>query len=1237
MGLNPQQERIVKTLEGPLFVSAGAGSGKTFVLTQRIMHALRPGSKPQDQWADPSIPEPFLDSIDQVLAITFTEKAAEELKERIRAALLKEGMEAEAAKVDSAWISTIHGMCSRIIRAHALDLGLDPTFGVAEYAEDLKRSAVEHVLRRAVLEDAHGAGAYDELLAAFDLEGSGMSHSATSLMAILTKILSAVSSSVYGLDAFEQVKARPSHRLLMEVYRVIAETPSYANAEAAQVALAALDAYASSAKDLPALRACFSACDKLNKRARGMGKDEKAAVDALRIERTAFFAEAYLAQRGPALDQLMSLAAEVQREFDELKSQKSLLDNDDLLTRAYDALKNDPIVRAEFAGRFKMVMVDEFQDTAQQQVELVSLLCSPSGRELCTVGDAQQSIYRFRGADVSVFRNKKREVTHSGAVYSLETNYRSHADILSFADKIFEGGDTNPLGRDFLHLESCGEEQRSGARVLACEATTRRQAVLVAGGDGATRATCKAQAVATRLARLREEEGFAPSDMVILMKQLTHADVYAQAVRAAGMPCVVSGGTSVFRKAPEINAITALLMFLANPDDGQQGLMPLLSSPMFGLGATELLALATHVDEQSRIVDSRTLTGSVFLSGELLEVFGDLPLLARAREVLGRALSRVGRDSMAVIVRDAVHESGWLYRLEQQGRAQDRAVAANVLKALDIVEQESAGREFAPRLVARAFANHIQHIKESPATLNGADEDAVRIMTVHASKGLEFPVVVVAECDGISGDGDLLQLRECDGSIRWAAMPSRHALASDKDMLEVPVLDEDDGEDGRPREMPATAAGAYAFMKRENRQLDYEEAARLLYVALTRAREVAILAMGARSASELVPGHATSLLGEVLSRILPVDEGNDGLPDLAAGHLDFSDSHTGDFQLVVLDEEFHYPAKKGVHRTYAGAEFGLDARHEADNADLPIVERMAAVLADVAEKQAAGIDAVAEEQEADERAAQKDAAAPRRFTLVKPASVETCVIPSVHSPRSSYSYSSISRELHAVAEDRDAGTAARAVFDEGTDGEVVAGRHGFEQALAAAEASGIVRGRDDGASDATALGSVFHDACQWMIEMGADAVPADRLDALCRFWGCSAVQRGRIEVALERWYGSEVRAEALAWPVVRAEVPFFSRGMDGLTEQFAPFAEGAIDLLCTDPCHPECALVIDYKTGGSAAETPEQLQEKHHLQAQVYADVLHKQGYANVTLKFVRVEQPDPLSPSQPQVVTYEL
>lgn len=1192
--LDAKQERIVKTLEGPLFVSAGAGSGKTFTLTQRIMYALRPGSKPQGQWADPQVPEPFLDSIDQVLAITFTEKAAEELKERIRAALIDEGMDAEAAKVDNAWISTIHGMCSRIIRAHALDLGLDPAFGVAEYAEDLKRAAVEHVLRRAIAEDATGAGAYDDLLAAFALENESGSYSARSLMAILFKVLSTASASVGGLGAFCQVRPAPSHVALMEAYREIALAPSYANAEAAQRALDALDAYVGSARDMEALRTCFASCDALSLRGRGMGKDEKAAVAEVRRERILFFAESYLGMKGDALSQLMDLAADVQAEYEALKAEKSLLDNDDLLTRAYDALKDNPLVRAEFAGKFKMVMVDEFQDTAQQQVELVRLLCGADGRELCTVGDAQQSIYRFRGADVSVFRRKKKEVERSGqgVSCSLDVNFRSHADILAYADKIFEGGEGNPLGRDFLHLDSCGEATRKGARALVDPTTARRQAVLVAGGSSQERAQHKARAIAERFARLRAREGFAPGDMVILMKRLTDADVYARAVRAAGMPCVVAGGTSVFRQAPEVGAITALLAFLANPDDGQKGLMPLLTSPMFCLGATELLALATHIDPQTGIVDSRTLTGQVFLSGEIMEEFGELPLLTRAREVLGRAVRRVGNDRVADIVRDVVNESGWLFRLERSGQAQDRAVAANVLKALDIVERESAGHAFAPRLVARAYESHIAHIKESPAALNGADEDAVRIMTVHASKGLEFPVVAVAECDGISNDGDALQAVEREGRTYWSALPNRFDLADDADMLTVPELDEDNV----THEVPERAAEAFAYMKRENRLLDYEEAARLLYVAITRAREVAILAFGVRFATELVPEHPTSLVGEVLSRILPVDQGNDGLPDLGAGRLDFSDSKEGDFQLIALSE-LNYPAKKGVHRTYSIEEFGPDA----------------------------GVDANGAAPEGSGLSAGGEGAGSRHVAIVTPAAVDYRLVPAERSSRASYSYSSISRELHAEAEDRD--VAVGTPQGEGSDA-ADSGSH---------ERSSSQAAHAGDATDATNLGSVVHDACQWMIETGSDEVPVERVDALCRYWGCTSEQRVRIDAAIDRWRGSKVRAEALRWPCVRAEVPFYSRGMEELGDRFGAYAEGAIDLLCTDPSDSGHALVIDYKTGGHADETPEQLREKHALQARVYADVLHKQGYGHVTLKFVRVEQPDPTDPTQPQVVTYNL
>ena len=161
--LMPQQLQVVKTLDRPLFVSAGAGSGKTFTLTRRIVYALSPESGP------------FVEHLDQVLAITFTKDAAAEIRDRVRRALIEEGMDEEALTVDDAWISTIHGMCSRILRAHALELGIDPEFTVLTDTDELMDQAVEHVLGRATAPDAAPqlAASLKALYAWYPMAGEG--------------------------------------------------------------------------------------------------------------------------------------------------------------------------------------------------------------------------------------------------------------------------------------------------------------------------------------------------------------------------------------------------------------------------------------------------------------------------------------------------------------------------------------------------------------------------------------------------------------------------------------------------------------------------------------------------------------------------------------------------------------------------------------------------------------------------------------------------------------------------------------------------------------------------------------------------------------------------------------------------------------------------------------------------------------------------------------------------------
>ena len=1211
--LMPQQLQIVKTLDRPLFVSAGAGSGKTFTLTRRIVYALSPESGP------------FVEHLDQVLAITFTKDAAAEIRDRVRRALIDEGMDEEALTVDDAWISTIHGMCSRILRAHALELGVDPEFTVLTDTDELMDQAVEHVLARATAPDAAPelAASLKSLYAWYPMAGEGGPFGAgTTIKGLVRELLELSSQLPGGMDDVRVARGQADTSALADAYRA-ALGASKAATEKAQVALDAIDAFEASGKTMADAARLMMSCT-MPRASKAFPKEQ---VELLKAEAADAFINIVLACGGPALDALLGLARSVEAEYRALKASQSALDNNDLLRMAYEALRDYPAIRAAYEGRFKMVMIDEFQDTDQMQVDLIRYLTGAGERALCTVGDAQQSIYRFRGAEVEVFRRQERKVGASGAVEAaagagaaaaadapagelvkLVRNFRSHDEVLRYVARVFDGDDGG-LMQGFLDLEASDGRKDT----LAADAS-RRQALFVAGGSTQDRTLAKARAIAERFRSL-SDAGQPQGGMVLLLGRMTNADVYAQAFRDQGLDCVIAGG-SVFAQAAEVQTVRALVCALANPADTAQGLMPLLASPMFALGAQEFLALATKLDSETGETSRRNIDAGI-MSDSDVPGLQDLPLVTRAREVLRYALRRVGRDSFAAIARDVVNASGWFVRLAQRG-PEGKAIAANVLKALDAVAEAEAEFGNSPRSIALAFDRFLAG-KEAPGALNEEGDGAVRIMTVHASKGLEYPVVAVAECFGVRKSSGAAQMGRVEGGAQVVALPARfdgvkladgtfvkgddvkkqfeHAFKGKGTSLWLPPeLMEDVCATGSPAE-------AFARLRNDDLQLSLEERARLLYVAMTRARELVILAMDAGVSRGKVTAPTfdveTDLTYDVLRRILPTDALD--MPQLDADRLVFDNSQPGDYELISL----------------ANFTFGEQA-FEA-NASLDAEGRLVRG------------DAEAEGADADTRAAVPGPADPEpdAFELVYPQAVGvrmgTCPYPA----RDSYSYSSIAAALHAEAEDRAA--EACVPMDEAGDDAESDGSEMTDADVATVEPAG----------NPMALGSAFHAACQWLIEMGADELPTERADALARLWHLTPEQRERFDVALDRWLKSAVRAELLSWPCVRAEVPFFSLGCeDEDIARYGAYAEGAIDALATNPADPSRALVIDYKTGGTPDETPEQLQEKHALQARVYSDVLHKAGFETVTVKFVRVEQPDPtlfVEPAEPQVVTYNL
>lgn len=1203
--LMPQQLQVVKTLDRPLFVSAGAGSGKTFTLTRRIVYALSPESGP------------FVEHLDQVLAITFTKDAAAEIRDRVRRALIEEGMDEEALTVDDAWISTIHGMCSRILRAHALELGIDPEFTVLTDTDELMDQAVEHVLGRATAPDAAPelAASLKALYAWYPMAGEGGPFGAgTTIKGLVRDLLELSSQLPGGMDDVRVARGQADTSALADAYRA-ALGASKATTEKAQVALDAIDAFEASGKTMEDAARLMMSCS-MPRASKAFPKEQ---VELLKAEAADAFINIVLACGGPALDALVGLARAVEAEYRALKAGQSALDNNDLLRMAYEALRDYPAIRAAYEGRFKMVMIDEFQDTDQMQVDLIRYLTGAGERALCTVGDAQQSIYRFRGAEVEVFRRQERKVgltaapdvaaatdAPAGELVKLVRNFRSHDEVLRYVARVFDG-DTGGLMQGFLDLEP-SDKRKDKLKAKA----SRRQALFVAGGSTQERTQAKARAIAERFQAL-VKAGQPQGDMVLLLGRMTNADVYAQAFRDQGLDCVIAGG-SVFAQAAEVQTVRALVCALANPADTAQGLMPLLASPMFALGAQEFLALATKLDDQTGETSRRNIDMGI-MSDFDVPGLQNLPLVTRAREVLRYALCRVGRDSFAAIARDVVNASGWFVRLAQRG-PEGKAIAANVLKALDAVAEAEAELGNSPRSIAFAFDRFLAG-KEAPGALNEEGDGAVRIMTVHASKGLEYPVVAVAECFGVRKSSGAAQMGRVEGGAQVVALPARfdgvkladgtfvkgddvkkqfeHAFKGKGTSLWLPPeLMEDVCATGSPAE-------AFARLRNDDLQLSLEERARLLYVAMTRARELVILAMDAGVSRGKVTAPTfdveTDLTYDVLRRILPT--GSLDMPQLDSDRLAFDNSKPGDYELISL------------------ADFTFGEQVFEANASLDVEGRLVRGDADAADNAARSTVPGPADPE------------PDSFELVYPQAVGvrmgTCPFPA----RDSYSYSSIAAALHAETEDRAAET--RVPMDEAGDDAESDGSEMTDADVAAVEPAG----------NPMALGSAFHAACQWLIEMGSDALPAERADALARLWCLTPEQRERFDVALDRWLKSAVRADLLAWPCVRAEVPFFSLGCeDEDIARYGVYAEGAIDALATDPADPSRALVIDYKTGGTPDETPDQLLEKHALQARVYADVLHKAGYEAVTVKFVRVEQANPaifVEPAEPQVVTYNL
>ncbi len=700
-----------------------------------------------------------------------------------------------------------------------------------------------------------------------------------------------------------------------------------------------------------------------------------------------------------------------------------------------------------------------------------------------------------------------------------------------------------------------------------------------------------ADALARRFKELADT-GVPQGDMVVLVRATSHVERYAQALRAQGLQCSASAG-SRFYQTPEVVVLIQYLCALENPHDSSM-LVPALVSPIFRLNDDDLLEIACEretcirergaggypstYDALSSLASKRDAGGG---AGDAQGAGEDR--IVRAARQLERALLSARCTTVANLITQAVEGCGWDLTLLSQG-IEGKTVFANIIKLTDIATkvERVRGRNL------DAISNDLRYrweqgVHESPGVLAGDGVDAVRIVTIHASKGLEYPIVAVEGLldDESAHDAGSLLLSTDGDSLRVGMMPRYWGESADARRCEsmcdkhfgIQAARIAEGDDGFAHDDPT---GYLAKLKERERRAQREEELRLFYVACTRARDVLFL---------LSQGNATKdgprLRFDIRDRR--------GL----VGRAFFAQPSEGDGTGA-------YPGTSEV--VDAG---GLAVDYEYLQAD-PLDGEEGAASRDGGETPPSAARFEGGASTADPLQGVPDPSIPNIPQAVG------------RKPREWTSYSGLSEFAQRAEDDVRGG-----VDDDGVGGASV----DVERATEGSCAQAVERER----REALARGTAFHLIMQLVAESPTWSLPSEGLlTRVAQRFGLDVAQRRRVEDAVAHALASDAMRRARRSSAAVAEMPFGffvgvdgERGGDAAGGVFPPgfYLEGSIDLYC--PEGDGHVLIVDYKTGGSPDETPGELHEKHGLQARCYALAAMRGGATVVDLAFVRTEVVD--------------
>ncbi len=783
--LDARQRAAVDAGPVDLFVSAGAGSGKTRLLVARYVAAVL--GQPPYPASDPR----------ELVAVTFTEKAAGELARRIRGELLGADAPGPARDVERSWISTIHRLCGRILRENALAAGIDPRFTILD---DVQSGALAIAALEAAYESLSPSGdaGFTRLIDAYGM---------TDLERAVRRVHERMRSGGWGVEQVGRCGELARRRigplrggLLDAAAALEAAGATTASARSAVEAATAVARLLEQVDDESACVDLACACDVHRPRKAGT-EDVKVLIEGVKesIAEASTIGAQLLVE--PFEEALLGLVRVYDGEYSRLKRERAALDFSDLEIMTADMLRAHPDIAERYRSRFRMVMVDEFQDTSPLQLEIAERL---SAGNLCTVGDVNQTIYGFRSADVRVYHERAGRVTEHR---TLDVNYRTHPDLLASVNAVFSSPQL--LGDGLIQLVPGDREWMADGWPTG---QPRMRTVLVRPPEGVTARTARIEAVADEVGRLLEA-GVPAADVVVLLRKVSSvADDYEAAFEARGIPTLlVSGGT--FFGQTEIAEMTALLRAADNVLD-DEAVALLLAGRLTGVSDDGLFRLREAAARGP-------LWSAVRRAGELGLGPDDLTAVVRTAHAVERMRATRGQRTLGELIVMAAEEVDYDLVLFSHGSPGRRAWA-NVLKFARIAgEFEEQG----PGDIG-AFIEYLglreQHAgAEGQAALAAEGIDAVRIMSIHAAKGLEFPYVVVAEIDG--------------GGSRSAG-PVSVIVDEGRPILGMQLRD-DEGSTKRAtlgQEVVRTIAA----------RQEEAEATRLLYVACTRAERALTIVLG---------------------------------------------------------------------------------------------------------------------------------------------------------------------------------------------------------------------------------------------------------------------------------------------------------------------------------------------------------------------------------------------------------